>query len=247
MSLLISLLAALLCSGYSAALQPADRAWPASLTRHVSRGIAVTISEAAARDGVTAGGATAAKLSAMVMKELVIFPMKMIPFAVRTYRYRASAVELPPAGGGVPPGLEVYSSGGSADGPIVLYVHGGSWGQGEPWQYALLARRLLEGGASRVAVAKYRLFPNGDVEDMLADVDAALEWCRAQQEEAAEVSGERPRVVLAAQSAGAHLCALHLTRRAMRQAASGGAHEHEHLLWAPDKFVALSGGDAQGF
>ena len=48
------------------------------------------------------------------------------PFALRTVRYRAANAELVES----PQGLEVYSSGGAEDGPLVVYFHGGSWGQG---------------------------------------------------------------------------------------------------------------------
>jgi hypothetical protein len=88
---------------------------------------------------------------------------------------------------------------------------------------------------------------------MLADVEAALAWCRAQQRAAAEEDENAPRlrVVLAAQSAGAHLCALHLARRGWHEEADGAASrpgatagdetsQHE-AAWLPDRFVALSG------
>ena len=145
----------------------------------------------------------------------------MIPFATRTMRYRNGAMAEAAAG------LEVYELGGDPAGPLVLFVHGGSWGQGAPWQYALLARRLLEeGGASRVAICKYSLFPHGDVDTMVEDIANGLEWCREQQR-----AQPKLRVVLAAQSAGAHLCSLYLSRRTAAEAEA----------WQPDKFVALSG------
>ena len=215
--------------------------WPRTFSRHIARGISVAIAESVKERGVKGGTATAAKLAGMVFQELFYFPLTMVPFAVRTVRYRSANMETLAAS---PPGLEVYSAaaGTNSEGPLVLYLHGGSWGQGEPWQYALLARRFLDAGASRVAVAKYRLFPSGDVDDMVDDVAAALAWCEAQQQceqetaAAASVGGPAPprgRVVLAAQSAGAHLCSLHLTRQAMMTTSDS--------TWQPDKFVALSG------
>ena len=211
---------------------PRDEQWPSDLTSHVVRGIRLAVAEARATGGLRASVTASARIAKLVVNELFLFPATMVPFAVRTARYRRANVEYVES-----PQLEVYSAADAKarqEGPLVLYVHGGSWGQGAPWQYALLARRLLdEGGAGRVAVARYRLFPEGDVDDMLDDVRPALEWCRTQQAEAAARAPEEPplRVVLAAQSAGAHLCALHLTRGCM-----GGAD-----AWRPDKFVALSG------
>ena len=172
----------------------------------------------------------------MIISELLIFPAKMVPFAARTWRYRASNAVPEPTPGGR--GVEVYEEGGVATGPLIVYVHGGSWGQGAAWQYALLARRLLEGGASRVAIVKYGLFPEADVDEMVDDVAAALEWGREQQRNMAERGGRRLPVVLAAQSAGAHLCALLLSRRAGAMAPTADAAE---AAWMPDRFVALSG------
>ena len=166
------------------ALDGEEQAWPRDLTRHVIRGIGLAVREAQGSGGARAGVIAAARIAKLVANELVFFPLTMLPFAVRTTRYRAASVELVES-----PNLEIYTASDETarrDGPLVLFVHGGSWGQGSPWQYALLARRLLdEAGASRVAIARYRLFPAGDVDDMLADVEAALAWCEEQQRAAA--------------------------------------------------------------
>ena len=90
--------------------------------------------DSVARGGVKAG----ARIARLVVNELFIFPVQMVPFAVRTVRYRSPNVESIES-----PSIEVYSKEGASDGPLVLYFHGGSWGQGAPWQYALLARRFL--------------------------------------------------------------------------------------------------------
>ena len=174
--------------------------------------------------GARGGARAAARLAALVANELVIFPARMVPFAARTLRYRRAQMREVKLGERV---LEVYERGG-ADGPLILYVHGGSWGQGAPWNYALMARRLLDGGAARVAVAQYGLFPAADVDEMVGDLDAALRWAEA------EAGGSEVRLV--GQSAGAHLCAA-LARAARRRRALRG----EPVGWLPSKFVALSG------
>jgi acetyl esterase/lipase len=192
--------------------------WPTSLTVHVAKGVRLAVAEAAERDGAAAGVAVAARLTRLIVNELLVYPARMVPFAIRTWRYRAHAATLEPVApelagdtttaptGVKPKTLELYGD-GVGDGSLVLFVHGGSWGQGAPWQYALLSRRLLDAGASRVGVVQYALFPAADVDEMVRDVEAALEWGRAQQE-AARRDGRPLRVVLAAQSAGAHLCSL---------------------------------------
>jgi acetyl esterase/lipase len=142
-----------------AAHQQEDTPWPTDLTSHVVSGIKLAVAEARETGGVVGAMRASARIANLVLNELFVFPVKMLPFALRTVRYRSPNVELIES-----PQLEVYHNPRASDGPLVLYFHGGSWGQGAPWQYALLARRLLEeGGASRVAVAKYRLFPAGDV------------------------------------------------------------------------------------
>jgi len=215
-----------------------NAAWPSSLTAHVARGVVATVAENTAQQGKWAGVKAAAELTRLIVDGLLIFPARSLPLGLRILRYRRSAVTEVPIEGGR--GVEVYEGGG--DGPLVVYVHGGSWGQGAAWQYALLARRLLEGGASRVAVVKYGLFPEADVDEMVDDVAAALEWARLQQAAAADDGRARLPIVLAAQSAGAHLCALHLARRCGAAAtATASATAQPAGPWLPDRFVALSG------
>ena len=152
--------------------------------------------------------------------------------------------------------LEVYER-GKADGPLILYVHGGS-GQGAPWNYALMARRLLDGGAARVAIAQYELFPAADVDEMVGDLDAALRWRRPRR---------APRCGSSARSAGAHLRALARAAPAPRGCAASRrlaavkicravgvydiaahfAHENTRLVhWLSPMWLAMAGqrGDA---
>lgn len=208
------------------AMSAGGRGWPSSLASHVSRGVLRTVRESVQTDGVRGGAATAVKLAGMIGNELVVFPLGKVGFAARAMLYRRRHCTIVPLGEGG--GVEVYSEGGTPGGPIVLFVHGGSWGQGAPWQYALLARRLLEAGALRVGIVRYRLFPEGDVHSMVSDVGAALDWART--ESSAEPMPSE--VTIAAHSAGAHLCSLHLSRAVLRVGAAGNL---------PDRFVALSG------
>ncbi|KAL1500349.1 hypothetical protein AB1Y20_013013 [Prymnesium parvum] len=212
--------------------------WPSSLTSHVSQGILRTVQESIEEGGVRVGVQTFGKIAWMVVEELLVFPSTMIPFALRTLLHRRQTMREVRCGAEAHQTLEVYD--GEGEGPLVLYVHGGSWGQGAPWNYALLAARLLEHGASRVAVARYRLFPEGDVDDMVHDLSKALEWCEGEAREASK-AGRHLRVTVAAQSAGAHLCALLFARRSFNSAVRRTTAPNRRGIWLPDRFVGLSG------
>ena len=98
-------------------------AWPRGLTGHVVRGISRAIREETELGGARGGARAAARLAALVANELVIFPARMVPFAARTLRYRRAQMREVKLGERV---LEVYERSGGADGPLILYVHGGA-------------------------------------------------------------------------------------------------------------------------
>ena len=186
----------------------------------MSRGISLAVAESAADGGVAAGVSVSLRLASTCLQGAFVFPRMILLRRGRCGTAMERWRRLPP--------VSKYTNS-----VAIRQVHssclcrGGSWGQGAPWQYALLARRLLEeGGASRVAICKHSLFPHGDVDTMVEDIANGLEWCREQQR-----AQPKLRVVLAAQSAGAHLCSLYLSRRTAAEAEA----------WQPDKFVALSG------
>ena len=177
----------------------ATSVWPASLAAHVGRGIFWAVQDEYARARATAGGAgsaqraslkAAARLAFLLLESLVLFPLSVIPFATRALIYRRvhmRAVQLPNTM------LETYAPPAErGDGrQTILFVHGGSWGQGSPWQYSLLARSLVRCSGAHVAVVQYRLFPQGGVDDMVDDIYEALAWSQAR-------AGGDPRRVVSA-------------------------------------------------
>ena len=56
--------------------------WPSSLTVHVAKGVRLAVAEAAERDGAAAGVAVAARLSRLIVNELLVYPARMVPFAI---------------------------------------------------------------------------------------------------------------------------------------------------------------------
>lgn len=93
-----------------------------------------------------------------------------------------------------------------ADSPILVWVHGGYWRALSKDHYGFIAPPFLAAGAA-VVLINYDLCPNVDLVTLLAQTRAALHWVRGH---AAEMGGHPDRLVLAGNSAGAHICAMAL-------------------------------------
>lgn len=115
--------------------------------------------------------------------------------------------------------------------PVVVAVMGGAWLIGHRIWNAQLATRLADAGVLVVAV-DYRNFPQAPLPEMLADVAGGIGWA---MESAAAFGGDPGRIVVAAQSAGAHLSSLALVRRALAEASVVGGEKAENggRTWSP--------------
>ena len=115
--------------------------------------------------------------------------------------------------------------------PIVVFLTGGAWIIGHRMWGALLGRAIVPFGVL-VVVPDYGNFPSADVGDMVDDVDACLRWVFKR---AYEYDGDADRVVLIGQSAGAHVGAVAVARRALdclrgvRRAEDGGGAVRDGL------------------
>jgi acetyl esterase/lipase len=107
--------------------------------------------------------------------------------------------------------LDVYSPKQGKDAPVIHFVHGGYWVEGDKDHYQL-ATGLY--GSVGVALAKrgvvtvvqsYRLSPEVDITGIVDDVMAALRWTQAH---AAEHGGDPKRIFMMGHSAGGHLVAM---------------------------------------
>ncbi|MGQ0674278.1 MAG: alpha/beta hydrolase [Hyphomicrobium sp.] len=125
--------------------------------------------------------------------------------------------------------LDIYDPEASApDGPIVLFLYGGSWRSGEKAMYGFVGSALAAHGFTTV-IPDYRLYPEVQFPGFLDDAARAYAWVARELSHA----GRRPIVVMG-HSAGAHMAALMvLDRRYLDKAGEG--------LPRPAALVGLAG------
>lgn len=84
--------------------------------------------------------------------------------------------------------------------PVVLFIHGGSWKNGDPDDYGFIGRSFASRGFI-VVTAGYRLHPASRFPDMVDDAAAAIGWTHREIE---RHGGDPNRIVLMGHSAGAY-------------------------------------------
>jgi arylformamidase len=92
------------------------------------------------------------------------------------------------------------------DAPILVWMHGGYWRALSKEHYANIAPTMLGSGAAVVLVG-YDLCPAVSLAGLLGQTRTALHWVHTH---AKEMRGDPGRIVLAGNSAGAHICAMAL-------------------------------------
>jgi acetyl esterase/lipase len=91
------------------------------------------------------------------------------------------------------------------DGPIVVFVYGGSWKRGHKGSYAFAGAALAAQGVTTV-IPDYRLYPDVRFPDFVVDAAHAYRWT---VKSLAAPEGKPPRpIFLMGHSAGAHTAAL---------------------------------------
>lgn len=94
--------------------------------------------------------------------------------------------------------------------PILVWFHGGFWRALGKDYYAFLAPTFQAAGAAIVLV-NYDLCPHVTLAELLAQTRDALHWVQGHAE---EMGGNGDRLILAGNSAGAHICAMALQQNA---------------------------------
>jgi acetyl esterase/lipase len=100
--------------------------------------------------------------------------------------------------------LDIYAPAGAKSLPVVFWIHGGGWQQGDKTSVQEKPRAFTEKGFIFVA-ANYRLLPNVDMETLTRDVAKALGWVH---QNIAKHGGDPQRIFVTGHSAGAQLAAL---------------------------------------
>jgi acetyl esterase/lipase len=112
--------------------------------------------------------------------------------------------------------LDVYAPANSAGGlPIVLFVHGGSWKDGDKNGYAFVGRSFAAKGYLTL-VMNYRLMPEHRYPAFIEDVAAALAWAGR---EGKKYGGDASRIFAVGHSAGAYNLTMAVLSRSYLDAA----------------------------
>jgi acetyl esterase/lipase len=100
--------------------------------------------------------------------------------------------------------LDLYLPAGSGEFPVMLFVHGGGWKNGNKAEFEFLGKTLAGRGIGVVAI-NYRLFPKVKFPANVEDVARAFAWTH---ENIARYGGRADRLYLGGHSAGGHLVSL---------------------------------------
>jgi len=100
--------------------------------------------------------------------------------------------------------LDIYRPAEPKNAPVLMFLHGGYWRQGDRAQYTFLGNRFAEAGYV-VVIPSYRLMPANPHPAQIQDVAAAFAWTH---EYISKYGGDPNNITLAGHSAGGHLASL---------------------------------------
>jgi arylformamidase len=117
-------------------------------------------------------------------------------------KWRAGRLNQP-YGDGARQRIDMFSC-GTPGAPTLVYIHGGYWQMNDKEPYAFLGEGLLAAGFN-LALMEYTLAPAVRLDQIVAEVRAAVAWVIAH---AKEYGGDPNRVFVSGHSAGGHLTAM---------------------------------------
>jgi len=100
--------------------------------------------------------------------------------------------------------LDVYSPTEGKDHPIIVWIHGGGWKQGDKKGVQKKPQAFTDKGFVFVST-NYRFVPDVTVKEMMGDVAKAIRFVH---DHAKEYGGDPNSIIVMGHSAGAHLAAL---------------------------------------
>ena len=100
--------------------------------------------------------------------------------------------------------LDVYAPAEGQDHPVLVWLHGGGWRQGDKSGVQNKPQAFVDKGFIFVSV-NYRFVPQVTVKEMTGDIAKAIRWVH---DHAKQYGGAADKIFVAGHSAGAHLAAL---------------------------------------
>jgi len=100
--------------------------------------------------------------------------------------------------------LDVYAPENAKGAPVVFWIHGGGWQQGDKSDVGRKPAFFMEKGFVFVSI-NYRLWPKVEMEALIEDVAKGFKWV---QDHIADYGGDPGRVLVGGHSAGAQLAAI---------------------------------------
>ncbi len=100
--------------------------------------------------------------------------------------------------------LDVYTTDDAKGWPIMVWIHGGGWKQGDKAGVQAKPVAFIDHKFVFVSI-NYRFIPDVTVQEMAGDVAKAIHWVHGH---VAEIGGDPNKIYIAGHSAGAHLAAL---------------------------------------
>jgi arylformamidase len=155
-------------------------------------------------------------------------------FKYETVAYGAAADET----------LDIFPA--RSGGPVQIFVHGGAWARFSKDEYSFVADAYVPAGIHTVVV-NFTNLPKVRLPEMVDQVRRSIEWV---YQNASSFGGDPARVFVSAQSSGAHLSAMALTKVKCVKAAtlvSGPYYLEPVMLSKRSDYVKLEPAEVREF